>query len=334
MNPYLPLFESLCAAVHKGRRVAFCLVAATRGSTPQSPGAAMLVHESLETEGTLGGGCVEAEARRRAAELLRRGESRLLSFILNHDFGWDDGLVCGGKMEIAICCVVDEKGAAPFENAIQSIKSLSPAPIRLEVANESGQRLEYRLNLLIAPELIIAGGGNVGLALAQIARDLDFRITVIDDREEFANPRRFPPPIRLVASDIESTLRAMPLGPQSYVVIVTRGHKHDKAALAAVIEKPARYIGMIGSRRKIRMIYEDLEAAGVSDSHIENVHAPIGLAIGAQTVNEIAVSIAAQLVQIRRQTPENIVEGPFDPATGQLIARAPREASDSSAWEK
>jgi xanthine dehydrogenase accessory factor len=281
----------------------------TKGSTPQSPGAAMLLHESMGTEGTLGGGCVEAEVRRRAFELLRAEENRLLDFVLDHDFGWNDGLVCGGRMKIAVKSVVGAEDLAAFREVAASIRAHRSAVLPLRVLHD-GQPVEYRLHAHVPPTLVIAGGGHVGLALARLAVDLDFRVTVIDDRPEYSSAERFPPPIETVTDDIESALRRHPFDPQSYIVIVTRGHKHDKSALAAVIDSPARYIGLIGSKRKIRLIFDDLEAMGVSRDRIDRVHAPIGLPIGSVTVTEIAVSIAAQLIQERRREKEIVVEGP------------------------
>jgi len=310
MNPYLSVFQSLARSVQRGRRVAFCLLVATKGSAPQSPGAVMLVDESMTTEGTLGGGCVEAEVKRRAFELLREGESRLLDFVLDHDFGWDDGLVCGGRMQIAVQSVTGAESLAPFLTATEAIRSHRPATLALRVLSE-GLPVEYRLHTHVPPTLVIAGGGHVGFALARLGVDLDFRVVVIDDRPEYANPQRFPPPMKTITDDIETALRRYPFDSRSYIVIVTRGHRHDKSALGAVIESPARYIGLIGSKRKIRLIFEDLEASGVPRDQIERVHAPIGLSIGAITVPEIAVSIAAQLIEERRRDKqERVVEGP------------------------
>ncbi|RME39326.1 MAG: XdhC/CoxI family protein, partial [Planctomycetota bacterium] len=116
----------------------------------------------------------------------------------------------------------------------------------------------------------------------------------------FANADRFPPPMRPVVGDIEETLRGFPIDASTYVVIVTRGHRHDERALAAVVDSPARYIGMIGSRRKIDVIFDGLRRRGVSGERLARVHAPIGLDIGAVTTDEIALSIAAQLVSVRR----------------------------------
>jgi len=268
--------------------------------------------------GTLGGGCVEAEVTRRALALLHRGESALLDFTLDHDYGWDDGLICGGRMQVAVMPVgADRVGS--FEAALGRVRAGEAACVPVCVTHE-GQLLHYRVHLEIPPTLVIAGAGHVGLALARLARDLDFRVVVIDDRADFASRARFGEGVELIVGDISATLRKLEPGPGAYVVIVTRGHRHDQAALEAVIRRPVAYLGMIGSRRKSRMILRDLAESGVERAWIERVHTPIGLAIGAVTVNEIAVSIAAELVQVRRRSVPRAVEGPLDTSSADAGA--------------
>ena len=152
----------------------------------------------------------------------------------------------------------------------------------------------------------------MGAALAKLAVDLDFRVVVLDDREDLLSRSRLPDPIETAPGTIPETLRDWPVDSNTYVVVVTRGHRHDAQALFAVIHSPAKYIGMIGSRRKIRVIFDDLESHDVDRAKLERVHAPIGLDIGAVTVPEIAMSIAAELVKIRRRDAFDMVDGPFE----------------------
>lgn len=307
---HLPLIETILQHVDAGRRVAVCAVVKTRGSTPQAPGAMLVIDEAMHTIGTLGGGCVEAEIRKRAFELLGRGESRLLDFQLNHDYGWDDGLICGGGMDVAVMPVATAAEAAQFRRVLEDIAAGCSASVVFRVAH-AGARREYRVLVETEPKLVIAGAGHIGAHLARLCVDLEFDVTVIDDRADFANPQRLPPPIHVLVGDIEQTLRRLPLGPDTYAVIVTRGHNHDEQALSAVIASATKYVGMIGSRRKIKLIFDDLVAAGVDPAALARVHAPIGLDINAVTVPEIAVSIAAQLVAVRRADRRKLVEGPF-----------------------
>lgn len=150
-------------------------------------------------------------------------------------------------------------------------------------------------------ELIICGGGHVGQAVARAAALLDFRITVIDDRAEFASRDKFPDPnVRLMAEDFTLALRSLSITPATHFVIVTRGHRHDEICLREVIDRPARYIGMIGSRRRTTTIRERLRRDGVDPQHLHRVHAPIGLDIGALTPEEIAIAVMAEIVLNRR----------------------------------
>ena len=305
-----PLFERIVAEVEAGHPVALCAVVKTRGSAPQKPGALLLVDQAMNTDGTLGGGCVEAEVRKQAFDLLRAGRSALLTFQLDRDFGWDDGLICGGMMEIAVLAIRKPQETVPFRRAVAHLRAGEAASIPLRVRHQD-QLVEYHLNLEAEPTLLIAGAGHVGTALARMAVDLEFKVVVVDDRADFANSRRLPPPIEPIAADIEQTLGDYPINAGTYVVIVTRGHKHDKQALGAVIDSPAKYIGMIGSRSKIKLIFDDLTTAGVKPKLLERVHSPIGLDINAVTVPELAVSIAAELIATRRADRRKLIQGPL-----------------------
>ncbi len=150
-------------------------------------------------------------------------------------------------------------------------------------------------------ELLICGGGHVGQAVAKAGRLLDFNVTVIDDRAEFAARDKFPDPaVQLRAQDFVEALRSINITPATHIVIVTRGHRHDEICLAEVLDKPARYIGMIGSRRRTTTIRERLKRAGSAPELLRRVHAPIGLDIGALTPEEIALAIMAEIVLVRR----------------------------------
>jgi xanthine dehydrogenase accessory factor len=151
---------------------------------------------------------------------------------------------------------------------------------------------------------VIVGGGHIGKAVAELAADLDFEVWVTDDRETYISPDRFPRADRRVAGPCQQVLRQLEITPDTYCLIVTRGHNHDQEALYCLANRGARYVGMIGSRRKIRKIFEDLVDAGVPPEALEQVYAPVGIDIGSQTVAEIAVSIAAELVAHRNRAGE------------------------------
>jgi len=338
--------------VESGKKIAFCRLIETRGSTPQKAGAMMAVQPDGTQAGTLGGGCVEAEVKRKALKVLQQGAPEMIPFVLDHDFGWDDGLICGGRMNVLIepvnlneeClvsrylrCLTDvvDSGlgaieAIAFDNQTSSLPTLStyligndgkliatlrdttgaisgknpPRLISDIIQTQKSRRRAYAESgvayLPISPRcpLLIVGGGHVGQAVANLAAELDFNISVVDDRESLLTEERFPNSSRIVG-EINETLKQFPICGQTYCLIVTRGHQHDQEALYRLVERGAAYVGLIGSRRKIRMIYEDLQEAGISTSSLAQVHAPVGIDIGSQTVAEIAVSITAELVAHR-----------------------------------
>jgi len=299
MSSQAKLLDSLINAVERGGRCGFCVVVTTRGSVPQVPGAMMLVHGDGRTEGTIGGGCVEAEVVKRGRAMLVTGLCAVESFDLDSDYGWDDGLICGGGMDIAILTGLTSNDLGPFRQALTEIRRQHEAvlPIRVQ---QQGKTSEYRLAIEATPTLLIAGGGHVGHALARLAVPLDFRVVVVDDRADLLRPDRLPPPIEGVNGDIADALRKWPIDSNTYVVVVTRGHQHDEEALYAIANSSARYIGMIGSRRKIRLIFDHLKELGIKPENLARIHSPIGIHIGSVTVPEIAVSIAAELIQVRR----------------------------------
>jgi xanthine dehydrogenase accessory factor len=311
MSELLGVLQAMVAEAEAGRASAFCVVVRTQGSAPQRPGAAMLVRADGTTVGTLGGGCVEAEAQRKAAELLRVEQSARLHLQLDFDYGWDDMAICGGQMDVAVMPVTRQTDLSPFRQAITAADRCRPASVPIVITHE-GKRLQYDVHVEVPPTLLIAGAGHVGLAVAELALELDFHVVVIDDRSEYASLKRFGPNVKLIVDDFVHALQSYPVDASCYVVIVTRGHKHDEAALEAVIRSPAGYIGMIGSKRKVAAVFEHLREAGAEQELIEKVHSPIGLAIGAVTVNEIAVSIMAELVQVRRRTTPKLVTGPIE----------------------
>ena len=155
--------------------------------------------------------------------------------------------------------------------------------------------------VLPAPRLLIAGGGHVARALAAQAWLVGFEVTVIDDRPEFTHPDRFPDGVATRCGPIAQQLADLPITPDTYVVIVTRGHRHDADALRACLHSSAAYIGMIGSRRKVKTIFEHLRHDGIQEDLIQRVRSPIGLNIGSETPAEIAVSIMAEVIMLNRR---------------------------------
>jgi len=148
--------------------------------------------------------------------------------------------------------------------------------------------------------LLVVGGGHIGQALADIGALVGFSVAVVDDRPEFASPERFPQAERVICGDFEEELRRFPITPQTYVVVVTRGHREDELSLRQVVTSEAAYVGMIGSKRRSAMVLRHLGEEGYPREALERVHTPVGLDIGAETPEEIAVSIMAEIIQVRR----------------------------------
>jgi xanthine dehydrogenase accessory factor len=338
------ILADLQHSLRRGEAVAYTALVETRGSTPQKAGAVMLVFPDGSQSGTLGGGCVEAEVKRRALRLLDEGSREILTFQLDKDYGWDDGLICGGRMRMLVDPVRPGDDASYFDTLSELLAAGSPCTEAVVIDAEtafgtSGDRFlldaqggilamrahgrsavpAVRANLkpladrprpyvaagvsylphLERCRLIVVGAGHVGQKVAALAAEADFDVWVIDDREQYCNPERFPAAKRLIVDSIDTALSGLDVDPNTFAVIVTRGHNHDEEALYHLAETPARFVGMIGSRRKIKLIFDDLLREGVSRETLARVHAPLGLDIGSQTVPEIAVSIVAELIAFR-----------------------------------
>jgi xanthine dehydrogenase accessory factor len=338
------VLRDLVTDVQAGKAAAWCRLVETRGSTPQKAGATMLVRQDGTQSGTLGGGCVEAEVKRRALALLAENRAEVCTFNLDSDYGWDDGLICGGRMKIVVepvqggtlptyfdrlaaiierrqgcteALVFDREAsglAAPamylFDAAGQCLANLRSDTATAErlaadlrpIANRprpyAAKGVAY-LPVLPRCRLVIVGGGHVGQAVASLAADLDFELWIVDDRPEFVLPQRFPRAERRLSGSMDRLLPELEITPDTYCLIVTRGHNHDQEALLHLCDRGARYVGLIGSQRKIKLIFENLQAEGVSAEALAKVYAPLGIDIGSQTVPEIAVSICAELVAHR-----------------------------------
>jgi xanthine dehydrogenase accessory factor len=336
--------RTLIERLAQDREQIVCQVVETRGSTPQKAGALMVVDPAGGQTGTLGGGCVENEVKQHAIRQLGASGAILKSFVLDHDYAWADGLICGGKMVVAIEAF---RGVSPLsyfgrlEGLMAAGEGLTEAivvnPERI-AGSPAGRRFlfgpdascvaswpegsvpetlaarvrplherpkpEVRDGVALIPSLprirlVIVGAGHVGQAVAELAARADFDVWVIDDRSQYAHPERFPTAGEILVGPIEQVLSRLAVTPQTYALIVTRGHGHDQEALFHLAATRASYVGLIGSRRKIKLIFENLRDAGISEADLARVAAPVGLDIGSQTVFEIAVSIVAELIARR-----------------------------------
>lgn len=211
--------------------------------------------------------------------------------------GHTAGTVGGGKME----ALVIEAAVEAIAVGRSCLVSHQLHDVREGDPGICGGSIEVFCDVIAPqPVLLLVGAGHVAMPVAQIAHMSGFRVVVVDDRADMASEERFPRAAERIAADIVGTLREYPITPNTYVVIVTRGHALDEEALREVIDAPAAYVGMIGSRRKVKVIMDHLREDGIDEHLIQRVHSPIGLDIGSETPAEIAVSIVAELIAARR----------------------------------
>lgn len=346
-----PVFKAATEELDANREVVVATVVRTSGSTPQKPGAKLLVRRDGSGVGTLGGGCVEGDIWFAAQELLKRGgNAETRDYELNEDLAAQDGLVCGGTMyflidpirdakpyldfakvtvdaynggpPVAIVNVVDsdDPDATPvgskmlvredgshegnIRDADTTAALVSHARQLMAMGKNDYYRFDDGLHCYIEayttpPTMVLIGGGHVSKAIAPVARSVGFRVFVFDDREEFANFDRFPEADRVAVGDYSEGFDALPINANSFIVIATRGHQYDDAALTGALRTPASYVGLLGSKRKTILIFEELLANGFSADELRRVNAPIGLDLGGRTPEEIALSVVSEIVAFR-----------------------------------
>ena len=298
-------YKQLVAALTGNQPFVLALISGTKGSSPQRIGAKALFFPDGKIVGTLGGGCLEAEVHARARKAMKSGQPATFEMVLDHDFGWDDGLICGGSVSGLILPRAAEAAAlwhklaavtGPVRWGVKGDFSIAPVE-----RDDDGEWL-YQETVAPPSDLWIAGSGHVAQAVAPLALKLDFAATVFDDRPELANHQFFPPEVRLQVGGWHELLK-VPL-PESPVfgLIVTRGHQHDALVLSEWIHLPFVFLGMIGSRRKARIMREQfLKQKIATAEQFDQIACPVGVDIRAQSTQEIAVSILAQFIQKRAE---------------------------------
>ncbi|MDO4177034.1 MAG: XdhC/CoxI family protein [Bacillota bacterium] len=250
-------------------------VVATKGSAPRKRDAILLMNIEGNTWGTVGGGLLEAETEKHCREQLETKEKiRTYEFYLDEKKSGEGALEmgCGGDATIQIE-YIDPQNPGSF---VEDFKGSSQA--------------------------YLFGGGHVALALDPVLRHVDFETTIIDDREEYANPERFPDAkATIVCDNFDHCFEEIETDEDSFIIIITRGHKGDLQVLRQALRKPHAYLGMIGSRRKNALLFEQLLKEGFTQEELDSVYAPIGLDIKSETPEEIGVSIAAEIIKARAE---------------------------------
>ncbi len=254
----MDIYDEIIRLRRLGQKCALATIVQVRGSIPSYESAKLLVREDGSMAGTIGGGCVEAEVWNAAREVIETEKPRHLNFSLAQDASYDNGLICGGQLDVFVEPVLPQ------------------------------------------PSAIIFGAGHISKSLCKVAGLAGFRTTIIDDREMFANVERFPDADEIHAGEYETVFPKLHVNETSYIVIVTRGHRDDMRILQWAIGTSAKYVSMIGSKRKVISVIKELEKQGIPRSEFERIFAPMGLEIGAISPEEIAVAVVAEMIAVRR----------------------------------
>jgi xanthine dehydrogenase accessory factor len=254
----MDIYDEIVRLRRVGQKCALATIVQVNGSIPSYESAKLLVREDGSMMGTIGGGCVEAEVWTAAREVIESEKPRHLTFSLGQEAAYDNGLICGGQLNIFVEPVVPQ------------------------------------------PRAYIFGGGHVSKSLSRVANLAGFATVIVDDREAFANKERFPEAEETYAEEYESVFPRLPITSTSYIIIVTRGHRDDMRVLRWAVTTPAKYIAMIGSKRKTISVVHELEKEGFAREAFEKIFAPMGLEIGAESPEEIAISVVAEMIAVRR----------------------------------
>ena len=298
------IFETLKAEWSAGRNAMLVSVVGKSGSVPRGSGAQMLVGKAGLLCGTIGGGPAEFDAVYKAQELLKAGQSGTHHYVLRQNPAEDLGAVCGGDLTVAFhfAPAGDAAWGALAEDVSDHLAHQCPAylilgdmPTLSDVPTETAPSFP----LPIRQRAIIFGAGHCSAALCPLLNTLGFRVTVFDDRPEWNTAERFPTAEQRIVGEFERIGDYLALTGEDYVVVMTSGHGHDYQVERQVLGQNVAYLGVMGSHSKTAVVNEKLRADGFDEVAIASVHAPIGTAIGAVTPEELAVSIAGEMIRER-----------------------------------
>jgi len=330
----MEVYDVIREYLAKGMTGAVATIADKLGAAPRGEGAKMFVGEDGKFFGTVGGGCMEAEIWQEARKVAKTGEARFVHYRMNGKEIEDGGMICGGNVDIFLepligrhrdlydtvpvlekkgrrAIIVTKFGKDHFSKSLvdayggQWGDPIAEHEVR-EYSRFFGEKHPKVVGdgvvvepISIASTVYIFGAGHISRYLAQAAKMVDFNVVVTDDRTDFANKERFPEADKVIVSDFQKVFDLLDYAGDVYVVIVTRGHNHDALVLEEALKRPYKYIGMIGSKRKVKMVYDYLRGKGVEESVLSGVHSPIGIKINSETPQEIAISIVAELIDVR-----------------------------------
>jgi xanthine dehydrogenase accessory factor len=259
----MDVYDELIRLRRLGQKCAIATIVQVRGSIPSFESAKLLVREDGSMVGTIGGGCVEAEVWNAAREVMESEKPKHMSFNLGQDAAYDNGLICGGQLDVFVEPVIPP------------------------------------------PRAVIFGAGHISKSLCKVASLAGFSTTIVDNRDSFANRERFPEADEIFAEEYEDVFPKLTIHESTYLIIVTRGHRDDMRVLRWAATTQARYVAMIGSKRKVISVVKELEKDGLSREQLDRIYAPMGLEIGAISPEEIAISVAAEMIAVRRNPKSN-----------------------------
>ncbi len=333
----LDILETVENWLKQGRNIALATVVSTWGSAPRQIGSKMAVTSDLAMIGSVSGGCVETAVIEEASEILTSKKPRLLNFGISDDTAWDVGLTCGGKIGVFVepldstwwRCVtefisqdrsastitilsgdsaggkilIDKTGGIHYASAALSGEQQTTLT---QARQQAGRTTIGDLDVMIdiyrpRPHLILIGGVHIAMPLQNFARQLGFRVSLVDPRQAFATKERFSDVSTILHSYPDKALNQLGLDEDTYVAVLTHDPKIDDPALRTALPSPAPYVGVLSSKRTNEERIKRLTEAGLSPEHLARIHTPIGIDIGAKTPEEIALCIMAEIVAVRNQ---------------------------------
>ena len=317
------VFETMLDCMEKGENTVLTTIIEDKGSVPRGKGSVMLVGESGCLAGSIGGGAVEAESVRNGFRCLQNKRSETKEYNLSLQDA-TLGMACGGEVRVNFQ-YIDAKSEiwkSTAKEIIGRINEGKSGQLLLKTTDDPDIKPVYLTNCPLDMEnltlqkntaavsytgedrAILFGAGHIGVALTPILKSVGFRVTVMDDRPEYVTRERFPLASELICDSFQKAAQRANFAEDDYVVIMTSGHIHDFEVEEQVLRFDTAYVGVVGSKKKIKTVNEKLRKAGICEEKIARIHTPIGISIKSVTPEEIAVSIAAEMILVRAERRE------------------------------
>lgn len=322
------VFATIPYVIEKNKDAMLVTIIDEEGSSPRGIGSQMLVAASGQLCGTIGGGTIEKLATERAMNLIRDKRSEVHEYSLRKGGADETGMICGGDVTVYFQYIDanDEKWAELCSMLVEHIETRQKGwlvqfldgriPVLIDESISNSVELDCVCSdmfadgcvttdkvfieaLPIGERAVVFGGGHCGLALSKVLESVGFRVTIVDDREDYITKERYPMATERICCEYSHLQDYITITEEDYVVVMTTGHKHDYEVEEQILKGNFAYLGVIGSKAKTALVNQRLLDGGYSSADIARIHAPVGLKIGAVTPAEIAISIAAEMIQVR-----------------------------------